>query len=38
MFLGPKAPPGKDSNWIPTDPKGRLRGDAPLLKILECHG
>jgi hypothetical protein len=24
LFLGPKAPAGKDANWIPTDPKRRF--------------
>ena len=24
VYFGPKAPAGKDSNWIPTDAKGRF--------------
>jgi hypothetical protein len=24
VYFGPKAPPGKDSNWVPTDPKGKF--------------
>ena len=24
VFFGPKAPPGKDTNWIPTDASGRF--------------
>jgi len=24
IYFGPKAPPGKESNWIPTDPSGRF--------------
>lgn len=24
IYFGPKAPPGKESNWIPTDPGGRF--------------
>jgi hypothetical protein len=24
VYFGPKAPEGKESNWIPTDPKGRF--------------
>jgi hypothetical protein len=31
-LVGPKAPPGKESNWVPTDPK---RGFELLLRT--CH-
>ena len=24
LYIGPKAPPGQDTNWIPTDPKRRF--------------
>ena len=24
IYFGPKAPAGKESNWVPTDPKGRF--------------
>jgi hypothetical protein len=24
VYFGPKAPAGKDSNWVPTDPKGKF--------------
>jgi hypothetical protein len=24
IFLGPKAPDGKDANWVPTDPNGKF--------------
>jgi hypothetical protein len=24
LFLGPKAPPGQETNWIPTDPARRF--------------
>ena len=24
VYFGPKAPKGKESNWIPTEPKGRF--------------
>jgi hypothetical protein len=24
IFFGPKAPPGKESNWIPTDPSRKF--------------
>ena len=24
IYFGPKAPDGKDTNWVPTDPKGRF--------------
>ena len=24
VYFGPKAPAGKESNWIPTDPKGKF--------------
>ncbi|UNK50140.1 DUF1254 domain-containing protein [Lysobacter sp. S4-A87] len=24
VYFGPKAPAGRDSNWVPTDPKGRF--------------
>jgi hypothetical protein len=24
IYVGPKAPDGKESNWVPTDPKGRF--------------
>jgi len=24
VWFGPKAPKGREVNWVPTDPKGRL--------------
>ena len=24
IFFGPKAPAGKESNWVPTDPNGKF--------------
>jgi hypothetical protein len=24
VYFGPKAPPGKESNWVPTDPNGKF--------------
>ena len=35
IFLGPKAPKGKDANWIPTDAEARLRTDVPSLRADE---
>jgi hypothetical protein len=37
IYFGPKAPKGKESNWLPTDPKrrffllGRFYGPEPAL-------
>ena len=27
IYFGPKAPKGKESNWLPTDPKRRFEVD-----------
>lgn len=39
IYFGPKAPPGKDANWVPTDPKGRFellfRLYAPKQELFE---
>jgi hypothetical protein len=24
IYFGPKAPPGKESNWVPTNPSGQF--------------
>ena len=31
IYFGPKAPAGKEANWIPTDPDAQVRGDVPPL-------
>ena len=32
VYFGPTAPAGKESNWVPTDPEARVRGDVPALR------
>ena len=31
VYFGPKAPAGKESNWVPTNPSGQVRSALPLL-------
>jgi hypothetical protein len=34
IFFGPKAPAGKESNWVPTDP-AQIRADVPAVRADE---
>ena len=35
IYFGPKAPAGKETNWIPTDPASQVRIDVPSLRADE---
>ena len=32
IYFGPKAPAGKESNWVPTKPERTVRSAVPLLR------